>query len=83
MCTLVAVFRRTLRIGCQVALVWGACTGLSGCNSCGDFLSDLRGEGCHDETSAYCRRFRKPDSNIEATSFSNKARDIERDLGAP
>ena len=77
------VFRRTLWIGCQIAFLWGACIGLTGCNCCSDFFSSLRGESTHDETADYCRKFRRVDSSIDAASFSNKARDIERDLGAP
>jgi len=54
------------------------CLGLPGCSSW-----NLRGDGFDDtETSNELRRYRKPDKDVEFWGFSNKARDIERSLGA-
>jgi hypothetical protein len=55
-----------------------ACLGLSGCNS----LESLRGEGFKDSSSEQVRRFRESDGDTQFLGFSNKAREIERDLGA-
>jgi hypothetical protein len=55
-----------------------ACLGLPGCNS----LESLRGEGFKDPSSEQVRRFRGTDGDTPFMGFSNKARDIERDLGA-
>ena len=45
------------------------------------FIDSLRGNGFHDEESDTLRAARG-DSDVRVSGFSNKARDIERDLGA-
>jgi hypothetical protein len=56
-----------------------ACLGLSGC--CGNFNS-LRGENFRDdELASQGRRLRTPDRRNELFGVTNKAQQIERDVG--
>lgn len=73
------VLRRALCKGCHgwfLALLLGLSLS-AGCS----FIDDLRGKGFHDEDSDTLRQARG-DSDAKVSGFSNKARDIERDLGA-
>ena len=64
------------RWGCAAALL--ACLGLSGCCK----TVNLRGENFADNGLAdQCRSYRSPDKNNEVFGASNKAIQIERDLG--
>ncbi len=54
-----------------------ACLGLSGCAKC-----SLRGDNFNDNSLAdQCRSYRKPDAKNELFGFSNKAQQIEKDVG--
>jgi hypothetical protein len=60
------------------SLLTSACLFLGGCNSFA-----LRGDSFpRDETFQWSGRVRPPDSEIDCSGFSNKARQIEQDLGA-
>jgi len=52
------------------------CAAMSGCCSW-----NLRGEGQATDANT-CRQYRAPDKDVSIWGFSNKARDIEKNLGA-
>jgi hypothetical protein len=52
--------------------------GLAGCCS----MDHFRGEGFNDDSGQAFGAVRKPDRDIEFWGFSNKSREIERNLGA-
>jgi len=62
--------------GWFLAIMVGLSLG-AGCMS----MDELRGKGFHDEESDALRQARG-DSDLKVSGFSNKARDIEHDLGA-
>lgn len=61
---------------CAASLI-GLCLGLSGCH-----IWEPRKEPPVEDPGKECRTFRKPDRELRFSGLSNKARDIERDLGA-
>jgi hypothetical protein len=73
----IATLGRRAGWGCAAALA--ACLGLSGC--CSSHCS-LRGESFPDNPQAdQARHLRTPDRNNELFGVSNKAQQIEKDVG--
>ena len=72
-------YRAMLRIDrCGSIAVLVACVGIGGCSS-----ACLRGEGFRkDPSSAEVEAVRTPDQDVKFWGFSNKARDVERHMGA-